>query len=145
VHTSRPVTIRLLVIQACKHLNTLSPQLGSGGHHNVNLVLGQVEQLRPSNEPAISLDEMLDICDTEGSPQNGGGSFSIKEDENGRYVKFEPDTNSAVSGHRGSLVPGDIGSPIPGNSNPVAFGGFGTPSVLRQYTSPPAGLFGGTS
>ncbi|KAJ5290438.1 NAD(P)-binding protein [Penicillium atrosanguineum] len=144
-HTSRPVTIRLLVIQSCKHLNTLSPTPGSGGYHNVNLVLGQVEQLRPSNEPAISLDELLDICDTEGSPQNGGGSFFIKEDENGRYVKFEPDTNSAVPGHRGSLVPGDIGSPIPGNSNPAAFGGFGTPSVLRQYTSPPAGLFGGTS
>lgn len=112
----------------------------------MNLVLGQVEQLRATSEPAISLDEMLDICDTEGNPQNGGGSFLIKEDGNGgRYVKFEPDTNSAVSGHRGSLVPGDIGSPIPGNSIPAAFGGFGTPSVLRQYTSPPAGLYGGTS
>lgn len=111
----------------------------------MNLVLGQVEQLRSSSEPAISLDEMLDICDTEGNPQNGGGSFSIKEDENGRYVKFEPDTNSAVAGNRGSLVPGDIGSPVPGNSNPAAFGGFGTPSVLRQYTSPPTGLYGGTS
>lgn len=111
----------------------------------MSLVLGQVDQLRPISEAPISLRELLDICDTEGSPQNGGGSFSIKEDETGRYVKFEPDTNSAVSGHRGSLVPGDIGSPIPGNSNAAAFGGFSTPSVLRQYTSPPAGLFGGTS
>ncbi|KAJ5674008.1 hypothetical protein N7462_009447 [Penicillium macrosclerotiorum] len=145
VHASRPVTIRLLVIQACKHLNTLSPEIGSGGYHDVNLVLGQVEQLRASNEPAISLDEMLDICDTEGSPQNGGGSFFIKEDKKGRYVKFEPDTNSAVTGHRGSIVPGDIGSPVPGNSNPAVFGGFGAPSVLRQYSSPPAGLYGGTS
>ncbi|KAJ5104079.1 hypothetical protein N7532_004608 [Penicillium argentinense] len=145
MHTTRPVTIRLLVIQACKHLNTLSPRPGSGGYHNVNLVLNQVEQLRSSNEPAISLSEMLDICDTEGSPQNGGGSFFIKEDEHGRHVKFEPDTNSAMPGHRGSIVPGDIGSPIPGNSNPAAFGGFGTPSVFRQYSSPPTGLYGGTS
>ncbi|KAJ5167931.1 Stress response protein n.t1.c1, partial [Penicillium canariense] len=146
-HTSRPVTIRLLVIQACKHLNTMSPSLGSGGYHDVNLVLGQVEQLRSSSEPAISLDEMLEICDTEGSPQNGGGSFSIKDEGQGQSVKFEPDTNSAVAGHRGSIVPGDIGSPIPGNSNPAAFGGFGAPapSVLRQYSSPPAGLYGGTS
>ncbi|KAJ5760743.1 hypothetical protein N7520_007899 [Penicillium odoratum] len=142
-HTPRPVTIRLLVIQACKHLNTLSPQPGSGGYHDVNKVLSQVEKLRPSNEPAIKLDEMLDICDTEGNPQNGGGSFSIKEDANTRYVKFEPDTNSSVPGHRGSIVPGDIGSPVPGNSHPAGFGGLNT--VLRQYSSPTAGLFGGTS
>lgn len=144
-HTSRPVTIRLLVIQACKNLNTLSPQPGSGGHHNVNVVLSQVEQLRPSNEPAINLEEMVEICDTEGNHQNGGGSFSIKEDENGRHVKFEPDTNSAIPGHRGSIVPGDIGSPVPGSSHPAPFGGFNAPSVLRQYSSPPAGLYGGTS
>lgn len=133
------------MIQACKHLNALTPQSGSGGYHNVDILLGQVEQLRPSSEPAITLDEMLEICDTEGNHQNGGGSFSVKEDGTTRYVKFEPDTNSAASGHRGSLVPGDIGSPIPGNSNPAAFGGFGTPSVLRQYSSPPAGMFGGSS
>ena len=144
-HTSRPVTIRLLVIQACKQLSSLSPRLGAAGYHEVNMVLGQVQQLRSSTEPAISLNEMLDICDTEGNHQNGGGSFSIREDENGRYVKFEPDTNSAASGHRSSIVPGEIGSPIPGNSHPAAFGGFGTPSVLRQYSSPPAGLYGGAT
>ena len=142
-HTSRPVTIRLLVIQACKQLNSMtSPQNGTGSFHDVNLVLGQVEQLRNSGEPSISLDEMLDICDTEGSAHNGGGSFSIKEGPNGQSVRFEPDPNSAVSGHRGSIVPGDIGSPIPSNSHPAPFGGFGGPSVLRQYASPPTGLFG---
>lgn len=146
-HTSRPVTVRLLVIQACKYLNSLSPRVGSGGYHDVNLVLDQVEQLRSPSEQAISLDEMLEICDTEGSSQNGGGSFSIKNEGSGQFVKFEPDTNSAVAGHRGSIVPGDIGSPIPAHSNPAVFGGFGAPasSVLRQYSSPAAGLFGGTS
>ncbi|KAJ5382689.1 Stress response protein NST1 [Penicillium concentricum] len=145
-HTSRPVTIRLLVIQACKQLNSMtSPQKGPGSFHDVNLVLGQVEQLRNAGEPTISLDEMLDICDTEGSPQNGGGSFTIKEGPSGKSVRFEPDPNSAVSGHRGSIVPGDIGSPIPSNSHPAPFSGFGGPSsALRQYSSPPTGLFGGT-
>jgi hypothetical protein len=146
-HTSRPVTVRLLVIQACKHLsNMMSPRKGAGTFHDMNLVLAQVENLRPLGEPSISLDEMLDICDTEGSPQNGGGSFSIKEDQEGRYVRFEPDPNSAASGHRGSIVPGDIGSPIPSNSHPAPFGGFGgASSVLRQYSSPAAGVFGGAS
>lgn len=119
----------------------MSPHKGTGCFHDVSLVLRQVEQLRPSSEPSISLSEMLDICDTEGSPQNGGGSFSIKEDDNNQYVKFEPDTNSAVPSHRSSIAPGDIGSPIPGNSSPAVFGGFGgAPSVLRQYSSPPAGF-----
>lgn len=138
-HTSRPVAIRLLVIQACKQLNTMSPSKGADGYHDVNLVLRHVEQLRPQNEPSISLKEMLDICDTEGNTQNGGGTFSIRKDETGEFVKFEPDNNSASSGHRGSIVPGEIGSPVPSSSLP-AFGGIGTPSVLRQYSSPPMGF-----
>ncbi|GES58388.1 stress response protein nst1 [Aspergillus terreus] len=135
-HTSRPVAIRLLVIQACKQLDTMSSSKAGSGYHDVKVVLQQVEQLRPSNEPSIPLKEMLDICDTEGNTQNGGGSFSIKKDESGEFVKFEPDNNSAASGHRGSIVPGEIGSPVPSSSMP-AFGGIGnTPSVLRQFSSP---------
>ncbi|KAL1971190.1 hypothetical protein VTN77DRAFT_142 [Rasamsonia byssochlamydoides] len=134
-HTSRPVAIRLLVIQACKNLNAMSPSKGASGFHDVNKVLRQVEQLKPPNEPPISLNEMLDICDTEGNPQNGGGSFTVKEEGDAKFVKFEPDTNSALSSHRGSLVPGDIGSPVPSSSLP-AFGGFGAASGSRQFTSP---------
>ncbi|KKK22980.1 stress response protein [Aspergillus rambellii] len=141
-HTSRPVAIRLLVIQACKQLNTMSPSKGVGGYHDVNAVLRQVEQLQPSSEPSISLKEMLDICDTEGNAQNGGGSFSVKSNETGEFVKFEPDNNSAAGGQRSSIAPGEIGSPIPHSSIP-AFGGIGTPSsssILRQFSSPPTGF-----
>ncbi|KAJ5644920.1 hypothetical protein N7507_010931 [Penicillium longicatenatum] len=131
-HTSRPVLIRL---QDTQHAQPQArfwrlPQRQSGAYPG--------RASAPPNEPTIKLDEMLEICDTEGNTQNGGGSFSIKEDANGQHVKFEPDTNSA-SGHRGSIVPGDIGSPVPGNSHPA--GQFNT--VLRPYP-PPAGLFGGT-
>ncbi|KAL2796890.1 salt tolerance down-regulator-domain-containing protein [Aspergillus keveii] len=141
LHGSRPVTIRLLVIQACKQLNTMSPSKTADGYHDVNVVLRQVEQLQPSNEAPIALKEMLDICDTEGNAQNGGGSFSIQKNEKGEFVKFEPGTNSAASGKRGSIAPGEIGSPLNSNSIP-AFGGIGTPpsSVLRQSFSPPAGF-----
>jgi hypothetical protein len=117
----------------------MSPN-GPAGFHNADKVLHQVEQLNPPNEPPISLKEMLDICDTEGNSQNGGGSFTINDDGvNGKSVKFEPDNNSALSSHRGSLVPGDIGSPVPGNSMPV-FGGIGAASGPRQFASPPAGF-----
>jgi len=133
-HTSRPVAIRLLVIQACKQLDAAGPTKGAPDFHDVNQVLRQVDQLKPLTEPPISLNEMLDICDTEGNPQNGGGSFTVKDDgENGKFVKFEPDTNSALSSHRGSIVPGDIGSPVPSSSIP-AFGG------PRGFPSPQSGF-----
>lgn len=117
----------------------MSPSKNASGYHEVRIVLRQIDQLRPSTEPVISLKEMLDICDTEGNPQNGGGSFLIRDDENGHFVKFEPDTKSAASGHRGSIGPGEIGSPIPNSSVP-AFGGIGSSSVLRQFSSPHAGF-----
>lgn len=105
----------------------------------MNLVLRQVEQLRPMSEAPITLNEMLDICDTEGNPQNGGGSFMISNDkENRPSVKFEPDNNSSAPGHRGSIVPGEIGSPVPSSSIPVS-GGIVHPtssSTLRQISSP---------
>lgn len=113
----------------------MSPSKGASGFHDVNQVLRQVEQLKPPNEPPISLNEMLDICDTEGNPQNGGGSFTVKEEGDVKYVKFEPDNNSTLSSQRGNLVPGDIGSPVPGSSVP-AFGGIGAASGSRQFTSP---------
>ncbi|RDW86391.1 putative stress response protein Nst1 [Aspergillus mulundensis] len=122
-HTSRPVAIRLMVIQACKQLSTMSPSKGTDGYHDVNAVLRQVEILRPSNEPEISLQEMLDICDTEGNSHNGGGTFSIKSGRPGDLVKFEPDTNNTTTGHRGSIVPGEIGSPVPSSTIP-ALGGI---------------------
>lgn len=102
----------------------------------MNHVLRQVEQLNPPNEPQITLNELLDICDTEGNPQNGGGSFAIKtEGTRGTFVKFEPDNNSMLSGPRGSIAPGDIGSPIPGSSN-LALGGIGAASGSRQFPGP---------
>ncbi|KAL3466615.1 salt tolerance down-regulator-domain-containing protein [Aspergillus heterothallicus] len=139
-HGSRPVTIRLLVIQACKQLSTMSPSKGTDGYHDVNVVLHQVEQLQPSNE-AIPLREMLDICDTEGNAQNGGGSFSIRNNERGQFVRFESDTNNAASGQRSSIAPGEIGSPLTTSSIP-AFGGIATPpsSVFGQQPFSPTGF-----
>ncbi|KAI7976880.1 hypothetical protein EIK77_010111 [Talaromyces pinophilus] len=80
----RPVAIRLLIIQAIKHLSSTSSLEFAPGFYEVNLLLNQVEQLKPPNEPAIRLTEMMDICDTEGSSQNGGGSFTVEQDESGK-------------------------------------------------------------
>lgn len=82
--------------------------------------------MKPANEGTISLQEMLDICDTEGNNQNGGGSFVTEtQGDAGTLVKFEPGRNPSLS-MRG--VPGDIGSPIQGSSFP----GFGSSRGFPQ-------------
>ncbi|KAI4247872.1 MAG: hypothetical protein LQ352_006069 [Teloschistes flavicans] len=126
-NASRAVTIRLLVCQACNKLTANQPAGHRNGFHPVETVLRQVELMKPANEGTISLQEMLDICDTEGNSQNGGGSFIMEsQGETERYVKFEAGRNASVSGVRRG-VPGEIGSPVPGGS----FSGFGGPRPFQ--------------
>jgi len=62
--------------------------------------------MKPANEGSVPMQEMLDICDTEGNSQNGGGSFVIENHEpNGIFVKFEPGRNTSMS-MSGGLGPG---------------------------------------
>lgn len=106
---------------------------GENGFHNVEAVLRQVEQLKPANEGPIQLSEMLDICDTEGNAQNGGGSFTVRTEESrGTFVKFEADDSISVNG-RAVAAPGEIGSPLVGSSIP-AFGG------TRPFQPPGPGI-----
>ena len=121
----RPLAIRLAVIHACKQLVLNSPGRSNSGFNNVSQVHQQVAQIMPPNEPAVSLHEMLEICDTEGNAQNGGGSFIIQnEGPRGMFVKFESGQDRAPSmGGLGGIGPGQIGSPTIGGVQP--FGHIG--------------------
>ena len=121
---SRAVTIRLLVVQACSKLSAHPPADSRYGFHNIDTVLNQVELMKPHHEEQISMKEMLDICDTEGNTQNGGGSFIIEHHEPHTYVKFEPGRNTSI-GMSGGVGPGDIGSPVPVGAMPAFGGGRG--------------------
>lgn len=70
------------------------------------------------------MDEMLGICDTEGNPQNGGGSFEVIIDKmRGQVIKFVDDGPGLP---RSSV--GEIGSPVLGHSQHIQtspFGGIG--------------------
>jgi hypothetical protein len=122
-HASRPVAIRLMVAEACKKLSA-SPGTSTDGYHPAQFLLRQIEQMKPPHEPVVTLNEMLEICDTEGNAQNGGGSFVVRNDGfQGQSVKFEPARASA-----GQKRPvGDIGSPIAAHSQLATFGGIGQP------------------
>jgi len=118
----RPVAVRLMLVQACRQLSS-TPGGSLDGFQLVQNVLRQVDHLKPVHEPAVSLNEMLEICDTEGNAQNGGGTFHIRNDANrGQLVKFEPESSTG-----GKASAGDIGSPLVGHSQPVGYGGIGHP------------------
>jgi hypothetical protein len=108
-HPSRPVTLRLLACQACKQLSFSTPGKNSNAFHHVDAVMRMIEQLRPVSEASIHQRELLDILDTEGNAQNGGGSFVFQEMSHGTFVKYETEP---APGIRGVGAPGEIGSPI---------------------------------
>ncbi|KIW10614.1 hypothetical protein PV08_11578 [Exophiala spinifera] len=125
-HFPRPIAVRLMLVQACRHLSQ-TPGSSADGYHPAQAVLRQLEMIKAPGEPHVSMEEMLGICDTEGNPQNGGGSFEVVMDKTrGQVIRFVED---APVPNRGSV--GEIGSPVMGHSQHIQtspFGGIGTSS-----------------
>lgn len=116
---ARPLSIRLTATQACRQIMA-SSQKPPNGYINCNTLLRQVESMRAPADGPLTVEQLLEICDTEGNAQNGGGSFVIRyEGSRGTFVKYEPDTNMGNIGRGGMVSVGDIGSPVPGVSHPV--------------------------
>jgi len=116
----RSVVIRLLICQACKNLEGSNPD----GYYDINAIKEQVDQASQLEQP-VSEQELLDICETEGSAVNGGGSFDIRKENNGHYsVRYEDDMPAP---HR-PVAPGEIGSPIIGSVG------------ISRFTGPPPGF-----
>lgn len=121
---NRPLTIRLAVCQACKQLAASRPT--NDGYHDVQLLLRQIDANRAPLDPAPTLKEIEDICETEGDAQNGGGLLHVRHGggtEGSFSVRFESD--AGTPNH--SQTVGEIGSPMTGNSIPALnrFGSIG--------------------
>jgi hypothetical protein len=100
----RSVAIRLMLCRACKNLEASS-------HDGFTDISSIIDYIGSSGEGPVSEKEILDICETEGNPLNGGGSFDIHKDSNNRYsIRHENETSS----QRPVGAPGEIGSPIVG-------------------------------
>lgn len=120
-NVSRPLTLRILVRTACEKLASRAPANPNGWHRAEDVHREvQIANPAPAHEGQVSMQEMLEICDTEGNHQNGGGSFSTLQDQGSLYIRFECGRNASLSG-RGA--PGDIGSPIIGGGAMPAIGG----------------------
>lgn len=117
----RSVAVRLMICRACKNLEGNAPD----GYVDINAIKEQVDQFNPPNEQPVSEKELLDICETEGNPINGGGSFDIRKDANDHAsIRYENDTSST----RPIGAPGEIGSPIVGSGG------------ISRFTGPPPGF-----
>ncbi|KAK7429341.1 Stress response protein nst1 [Neonectria magnoliae] len=107
----RHVTVRLMMCQACKDLaNMGDPE----GYIGLATIKSQIDA--QIGEQSIMEEDLLDLCDTEGSLSNGGGAFDVKRDAGGpgkHTVRWVPDPADGFSSqYRGAGAPGEIGSPL---------------------------------
>jgi hypothetical protein len=107
--------VRLTMCEAYKQLaNTGSAD--ARGYIGLDKIRAQADI-----DASISNEELLSLCETEGSSSNGGGTLHVKngkEDGLGGFcIRWEPDHGNGVSPHSRAVgAPGEIGSPIPGRA-----------------------------
>ncbi|KAL2683162.1 hypothetical protein Neosp_007629 [[Neocosmospora] mangrovei] len=114
---ARHVAVRQMLCQACKALG------GSGdseGFIDLSTIKSQIDDMTGDN---ISEIDLLNLCETEGSPSNGGGAFDLKRDVDGsgkHRVRWQPDPSDGFNPqYRAVGAPGEIGSPLMGHVSHV--------------------------
>ncbi|KAI1274208.1 hypothetical protein F5Y07DRAFT_223620 [Xylaria sp. FL0933] len=118
----RSVVIRQLLVRACKELEDYAAD--ATGYIELSAIKGHVDSINPSPSEVIDEAELLDICETLGTPQNGGGSFDIRRDNKDKVaIRFEMNGGSGTGPFpRNVGAPGEIGSPIVGAGVPYSRG-----------------------
>ncbi|KAI1815183.1 hypothetical protein GGS20DRAFT_544764 [Poronia punctata] len=117
----RSVFIRQLLVRACRELEAHAGD--ASGYTRLSLIKDHIDSINV-NDP-IDEGELLDICETEGNAQNGGGSFEVQRDNNDTIIiRFDKgdDIGHGILPRHVRAPPGEIGSPIVGFSRPVGDG-----------------------
>ncbi|KAK0662900.1 Stress response protein NST1 [Lasiodiplodia hormozganensis] len=145
---SRPVSVRLMVCQACKQLAQSQPK--PDGFYDMPTIIRTIESsVRGLTDAPVQEHEVIDICETEGDAHNGGGFLRKKDGPDGTVeVKFEPDSANSAGGIRipgqGALHGlGEIGSPVPSHSTPFGMGVSATPATAARTSPFSASALGG--
>lgn len=110
---SRHIAVRLMLCQACKDLSALG-NTDAAGYIDLTAIKTQIDI--QSGDTSITENDLLNLCDTEGSPSNGGGTFEVKRDFDGtgkHTVRWIPGLGDGMHPHyRAVGAPGEIGSPL---------------------------------
>lgn len=110
----------MMLCRACKSLDGSTPD----NYHKIHSVREQLERLGAGRDEPLSDQQILDLCETEGNPNNGGGYFEVRYDNEGRpSIHYDSDLPSPPANHRPVGVPGEIGSPVVGGSGISRFSG----------------------
>ncbi|KAI2617620.1 salt tolerance down-regulator-domain-containing protein [Hypomontagnella submonticulosa] len=116
----RSVTVRQTLVSTCKELEVHAAD--PDGYISLSDIKAHVDSVGVPGHDSITEKELEDICETEGNAQNGGGSFDIRRDENGKVaIRFQADKGSPSAPFPrsvGARAPGEIGSPIVGTGSP---------------------------
>lgn len=112
----RPITVRLMLVQACKDLKNHATD--ADGFIDVLIVKGHVDSINTSDH--VSETELLRICETEGNPQNGDGSFDTRrEKKSGKtFIRYDPAGGTPSMAPRNVGAPGQLSSPTVYASGP---------------------------
>ncbi|RYP12324.1 hypothetical protein DL767_011342 [Monosporascus sp. MG133] len=116
----RSVTVRQMLVQACKDLANHAAD--ADGYIGLSAIKGHVDSITPPGSQPVDESDLLEMCETEGNAQNGGGSFEIKRDQRDNVIiRFDPDNDSAPSRFPRSVgAPGETRSPVVSSASPVA-------------------------
>lgn len=109
----RHIAVRLMLCQACRELSH-SANANRDGFIDVGSIKAQVDLL--SGDSGVSVQDLLDLCDTEGSPSNGGGTFEVRHsdaDGGKDMIRWTADQHNGLNPHHRAVgAPGEIGSPL---------------------------------
>lgn len=115
---SRHVTVRQMLCQACQILAGITDYDGFIDMTEVKEVIDA-----HAGDALITTKDLLDLCDTEGSPSNGGGTFDVRYKDGNpdkMQIKWVPDptpSDGQTRQYRAVGAPGEIGSPLAGQAS----------------------------
>lgn len=97
-----------MLVRACKDLanHAADPE----GYISLSAIKGHVDSITPPDWAQVFESDLLDMCETEGNSQNGGGSFETRSDDLGKVsIRFDPNINLTPTHHPRSVgAPGEV-------------------------------------
>lgn len=105
--TVRALTLRQILVSSCHKLAARMPMAPIHVWHRAEEIHREVQAVAPKQFTPISLGEIIDLCNTVGNGQNGGGYFEVLNDQGATLIRYHHGRSPSLG-----APPGDIGSPI---------------------------------